>query len=46
MRLTIVRFALLCVGLVFAGLVFVSISDAALDLKGVVAMWLLDEGGI
>ena len=44
MRFTIVRFALLCVSLVFAGLVFVSISDAQLDVEGVVAIWPLDEG--
>lgn len=33
-----------CVGLAFACLVLASISDAKVDMKGVVAIWLLDEG--
>jgi len=43
MRLTIVKLSLLCVSLIFGVLVLISISEAQLDLKGIVAMWLLDE---
>ncbi|MBI1925938.1 LamG domain-containing protein [Candidatus Poribacteria bacterium] len=44
MRTTIVRFTRLCASVVFMSLVLTCISDAKLELKDVVAIWLLDEG--
>ncbi len=44
MRTTIVRFTLLCASAVLMSLVLICISDAKLELKDVVAIWLLDEG--
>ncbi|MBM3242270.1 hypothetical protein FJZ31_38875, partial [Candidatus Poribacteria bacterium] len=44
MKTIIVRLTILCLGLAFASLLFISVSDAQLDMKGVVAIWLLDEG--
>lgn len=43
MKNTVVKLTLLCVGLVFASLILASRSFA-LDMTGVVAVWLLDEG--
>jgi len=37
-------FSCLCISLVFTSLVFTSISDAKVDLKSAVAIWLFDEG--
>lgn len=44
MRQTFATLTLLCISLVFTSLVLTSISYARLDMKGVVAIWLLDEG--
>ena len=44
MKTIIARLTILCLGLTFASLMFISVSYARLDMKGVVAIWLLDEG--
>ena len=44
MKITVFRLISLCISLIFASLILPSIGDAALDLKDVVAIWLLDEG--
>ena len=44
MKASVARFTLLCVGLAFASLVLPSVSDAQLDMTGVLALWLFEEG--
>jgi hypothetical protein len=44
MKTKVASLTFFCVGLAFACLVLASISDAKIDMKGVVAIWLLDEG--
>jgi hypothetical protein len=38
------RFTVLCVSLIVLGLMFAGISDAAIDAKTIVGLWLFDEG--
>ena len=44
MKSTFVRLTIFCIGLVIISLVLTGRTDAQLDLKGAVAIWLFDEG--
>ena len=44
MKAAVVRLICLCPNLAFLSLVLTSICDAKLDMEGVVAVWLLNEG--
>ena len=44
MKSTFVRLTIFCIGLVIISLVLTGRTDAQLDLKGAVAVWLFDEG--
>jgi hypothetical protein len=44
MNIVVARFALVCVSLIIAHLMFMSISDAKIDPENTIGIWLFDEG--